>query len=223
MNARGFTLRLSIRSSCAVLCALLLAVPAAAQMYGYSDGFSTDKLLTDSWYHSAVLDTTPDPWPEDGFLMYEKESDDRMLRFYYGLAHDAYAWVKYRFPLEATGEVYSSATVGLSLVHNWYGDGFLRCYCSLEGGSVWEWPSCSEEGHCTFDFFGPAADTISIWFMGLDATIDDLTVELGSGTAADRGSWGRIKSLFRHPVDDAVNRAPAAGRSGETHPAAKRP
>jgi hypothetical protein len=183
-----------------VLAALICAGSASAQRYAYSDDFSTDKAMVDSYLHSDFLQELPDPWPVSGFLRYEWYQDNRMLTFYYGSGHDSQAWLKYRFPLDGGAGTYSSAVVHLSLVHNWYGYGWIQCYCSLEGGSMWEWPVCADEGPCAFEFFGEApSDTVEIWLRGTDVTIDNLIVELGGETPMGRDSWTTIKRLFGGP------------------------
>ncbi len=198
MNTRACSHRSIAWCSALLVLTLLCSAAASAQTYAYSDDFSTDKAMVESYSHSEFLQELPDPWPLGGFLRYEWNGSDRILTFYYGSAFDAYAWLKYRFPLDGSSGPYSTATVGLSLVRNLSGYGFIQCYCSLEGGSVWEWPCCGDEGPCTLEFCGSApSDTIYIWFRGSDVAIDDLAVVLSGETAGGCVSWTAIKSLFR--------------------------
>jgi len=189
-------------ASIVLLLTLAFAVSASAERYAYYDDFSTDKAMTDTYFHSDFLQELPDPWPLGGFLKYEWYYDNRVLSFYYGSGYDSQAWLKYRFPFDGCAGAYSSALVQLSLVNEWNGNGWVQCYCSLEGGPMWEWPVCGDEGPCAFEFFSAApSETVEIWFRGCDVTIDDLVVELSGDTSNQRDSWTAIKSLFGGPPD----------------------
>ena len=170
-----------------------------AEDYVYTDDFSADKAMFDSYSHSDFLEELPDPWPVQGFLVYESYISPRTLSFYCGSGSDAYAWLRYRFPLEGGRPEYTSATVELSLEDNW-GYGAIQCGCSLEGGSPWEWPVCGEEGPCTFEFSASApSDTVYIWLRGCQASVDDLVVTLSSGTPVRFCSWTMVKCLYGGP------------------------
>jgi len=187
----------------AVLGAVVYPGSLSAQDYVYSDDFSTDKAMVDSYWHSVFLEELPDPWPVEGFLLYESYISHRTLSFYDGMGNDAYAWLRYRLPLEGGSTEYGSAVVELELVDNW-GFGWIQCGCSLEGGAPWEWPVCGEEGSCTFEFTGSVpSDTVYIWLRGGHASIDDLVITLESETPVGEDSWGRIKHLFRGPLGRA--------------------
>jgi hypothetical protein len=202
MDANVNWSRSSAAAIVVLLAALVCTVPASAQRYTYADDFSTDKAMTDSYFHSDCLQELPEQWPIGGFFMYEWFGSNRALSFYYGSAHDSYTWLKYKFPLDGSGGAFSSAVVELSLLDEWSGYGFIQCYCSLEGGSVWEWPFCSDLGPCTFEFSAATpSDTVCIWFRASDVTIDELSVVLNIETAADLDSWSAIKSLFGNAGD----------------------
>jgi hypothetical protein len=167
-----------------------------AEDYVYADDFSTDKAALDSYSHSEFLDELPEPWPLSGFLIYESYISHRTLSFYCGSGNDSYARLRYRFPLEGGCGGFTSATVELTIEDNW-GDGWIQCGSSLEGGSPWEWPACGDEGPCLFEFeSATSSDTVYIWLRGGPVTIDDLVVTLSGGTPVEHDTWTRVKSLF---------------------------
>ncbi len=185
---------------------VLLAAAASpglstADQYVYSDDFSTDKAIVDSYWHSEFLEDLPDPWPVEGFLRYESYASPLTLSFYNGSGHDAHAWLRYELPLDAGSREaeYTSASVELELVDSW-GGGCILCGCSLEGGAPWEWPGAWDLGPCAFDFEGSApAETVFIWFRGCNASIDDLVITLRSSTPVEAESWARIKHVLGGP------------------------
>jgi hypothetical protein len=175
---------------------MLYSGAVSAEDYVYTDDFSTDKAMFDSYSHSDFLEQLPDPWPVQGFLLYESYISHRTLSFYCGSGYDSYAWLRYRFPLAGARGEYASAVVELSLEDNW-GYGTIQCGCSLEGGSPWEWPVCGDEGPCRFEFESISpSDTIYIWLRGCHAVVDDLVVTLSGGTPVDLATWTRVKCLF---------------------------
>jgi hypothetical protein len=172
-----------------------------AEDYVYADDFSSDRALLDSYSHSEFLEELPEPWPVSGFLIYESYISHRTLSFYCGTGSDAYAWLRYRFPLEQGPGGFTSATVELTLEDN-RGYGWIQCGSSLEGGSPWEWPTCGDEGTCLFEFeSGTPVDTVYIWLRGCPVSIDDLVVTLSGSTPVERDTWARIKGLLGGPSD----------------------
>jgi hypothetical protein len=186
-----------------IIALLAAACPyySSADQYTYSDGFSTDKAMTDSYEHSEFLEDLPDPWPLDGFLRYEPYGSDRMLTFYYGSGYDSYAWLEYELPLDggSSGVEFTSAVVELELVNAWEG-GFIQCGCSFLDAPPWEWPVASSVGTHTLEFVGSEpTEAVRIEFRGCDASIDDLAITLQQPTPVEACSWARIKCLFGGP------------------------
>jgi hypothetical protein len=174
---------------------------AMADQYVYSDDFSTDKATVDSYWHSEFLEDLPDPWPDGGFLRYEAYLSDPMLSFYYGAAHDAYAWLRYEFPLEGgtPGASFASGEIQLELVSNW-GAGWIQCACFADQSPAWEWPAASELGPHSFEFVASVPpETVLVWFRGCDVSIDDLVITLHHWTPVEARTWSRIKHMFGGP------------------------
>jgi hypothetical protein len=174
-----------------------------AAQYVYSDDFSTDQAMIDSYEHSEFVEGLPDPWPLDGFLRYQSYSRDRMLTFHYGSACDSYAWLKYELPLagSAGGVGFYSAVVELEIVNDWEG-GFIQCGCSFLDAPPYAWPGASGAGMHRFEFTGSQSlDTVCVGFRGCDVSIDDLVITLEPMTPVERASWARIKCLFGDPPD----------------------
>jgi hypothetical protein len=189
----------------ACVAALLAAGPLSGdclgEQYVYSDDFSTDKAILDSYWHSEFVEELPDPWPLEGFLRYESYWGDPMLTFYYGSGQDCYAWLKYELPLSggAGGVSFYSAVVELEVVNTW-GGGFIQCGCSFLEAPPYEWPVVSDIGTHTFEFLGSeATETLNIDFRGCDVSIDDLVITLEVATPVEASSWTRIKCLFGGP------------------------
>jgi hypothetical protein len=202
------TAQLALR--CAALCIVALAAGpwvrcAQADQYSYSDKFSSDKAVTDSYFHSEFLDELPDPWPSGGFLRYEVSAVDTVLSFHYGSVSDAYAWLKYELPLEGgtPDGVFATGEICLELVDTWE-DGWIQFACFADQSQPWEWPVASGEPglrHFEFVTSGQPPETVQVWFRGCNASIDDVAIVLHYWTAAEVGTWGRIKHLFGEPPE----------------------
>ena len=201
MDGKLNTRLLPVAGVAALLAVAVFSGFSYADQYVYSDDFSTDKAMVDSYWHSEFLEELPDPWPLEGFLRYESYWGDRMLTFYYGSGFDCYAWLKYELPLDggSTGVEFGSAVVELELVNSW-DSGWIQCGCSFFDGAPWEWPSASSVGTHTFEFAGSALmETVCIGFRGCDVSIDDLVITLESCTPVEAESWTRIKHMFGGP------------------------
>lgn len=177
---------------------LILASVVQGQDYVYTDDFSTDKAMTDSYEHSEFHDYPPDPWPETGFLVYEPNGSMHVLAFYSGYAYDANAQMKYRFPIDGDLTQIATASLEFDIVDNFGGMGSMRVLRSFDDGAGWEWyDSVGAEGHHSFDMTPSSeCDCIHIFLWGY-AKIDNLTVSLTYVTPTDAATWASIKELYR--------------------------
>jgi hypothetical protein len=89
--------------------------PFAQINYSYSDDFSTNKAMTDSFSHSGFVDSLSDYYLS-GFLMYIGRGNYRNLGSFEGFDPDNNAFINYAFPSEKELGNITNAHISLALM-----------------------------------------------------------------------------------------------------------
>jgi hypothetical protein len=178
---------------------LILASVVQGQDYVYTDDYSTDKAMTDSYEHSELYEQPPDPWPLTGFFVYETIAGSDVLAFYGGTANDAWAQMRYSFPVDGELTQIADGWIEFDISDNQGDMGSVRVLRSFDGGASWElYAWVGAVGHHWFDLTPSyECDCIHVMLSGMDVRLDNLTVSLTYVTPADAATWAGIKELYR--------------------------
>jgi len=169
----------------------------ASVPYLYSDNFSTDIARTDSYSHSAFVESVP-PVRLFGLLAYGlSPSGSRALGFYGGFEVDGDAYLYYRFPLTSdSGEIHDGQ-LAFDLLPD---QQFLRLsvVVSFEGAPGGFTQALFSPGHYEFTLLpSTPCSAVFVHFLGDGGFLDNLAVSLSVSTDTESASWGRMKRLFR--------------------------
>lgn len=168
--------------------------------YRYFDDFSTDKAITDSYFHSLFYDIPPDI-SLGGFLSYINMEGGRTLGFFRGFMVDAYAYLDYRFPLDGGSDPLIGGTIELDV---WV-VGYNGHLCLYESYDEVEWEPLGYitlPGHYDYTL-SPQSGCSSVFlrFSGGGVLIDNLSLllPLNSGSEPPLG----LNSAY--PTDFALS------------------
>ena len=148
----------------------------------YFDAFSTDKAASDSYSHSAFVDSPPDI-SGPGFLIYMlRIPDERSLGFHAGSwVNDLEAALEYEFPLESTSLMIAGGTLEFDVgpLGDWSGSlSVAVSYVGAPGGFSERIADC---GHCEYSLQPEGvAEAVRVSFSGAGVTLDNLAVSLDS-------------------------------------------
>ena len=146
----------------------------------YFDGFSTNKAESDSYSHSAFVDSLPDVLGP-GFLMYTPDPpEDRGLGFHGGSwVSDWEAALQYEFPLEPSGLMIAGGALEFDTGALGEDSGSLQVavtYVGATGGFSIRLVEC---GHHEYSLRPDGiADAVRVDFFGAGVTLDNLRVSL---------------------------------------------
>ncbi len=172
---------------------------SGADMVLYSDDFSTDKALADSYEHSPICIGFSYYCyrllfaPCDGFAPH-----GAALRFSPAGHANPLPFIRYRFTLDAPLTDTTSASVVTTICGPEVIDGWL--YVSLSGEAL------NESEPDTMRMWGtytttrrlyPGCQDIYVSFVGYRVDVDEWSLAIASATPVAVPSWGRIKCLYR--------------------------
>ena len=178
------------------------AAPADGCAYTYTDDFSTNAVVADSYSHPRIEEQVCFMCLV-GWLMFATDSTgNRGLGFYPGQAYGSRsASVTYRFPLDgAAGGMAGGLTFD------------ALPYVGLDGSGGFGWADVailyddvyaatahiSQPGRYTFDLVPPLTSSkVYFYITGQLFRLDNLSVCLDAAVPTRTRSWGLIKSIYR--------------------------
>lgn len=152
-----------------ILQALLFGIKTAEAQdeYIYSDNYSTDQAINDSYLHSPFVDSLPHVYLY-GVLMYrDVPAVHRALGFYSGWEVDADAYLNYNFPLGGEQGIITFGTVEIQvLCDSSLADQYLGLQVSYDG-EIWSDHDLSESGLHLLILLPPSScHQVSLKFTG---------------------------------------------------------